>query len=235
MTSTARTLLMTAALLMGVSLVTLAHAETVDTRIGTIDLRMGLPATAHVEQKIYDELDFQRACQAYLWGLPIVGLHEWQRAHEHVFGAKAGDLVLYNTYKDKLGILTANFTTPYIITCINLAKGPVIIEQPAGALAGMMLDCWQRRMADLGQAGPDQGQGGTYLVVGPGQDPPTVDGSYVLPSRTNNVFIGIRVLEPGEDKIQTAMDYYRIYPYAERSHPPVYRAVRPNGNAWSQV
>ena len=121
----------------------------VDSRIGKIDLLMGLPANAQVEQKIYDELDFQRACQAYIWALPIVAMNEWKLAHEKVFGAQAGDLVLYNNYKDKLGILTANFTTPYIITFANLEKGPVLVEQPAGALGGMIMDCWQRPVADL--------------------------------------------------------------------------------------
>ena len=147
-------------------------------------------------------------------------MNEWKRAHEKVFGAKAGDLVLYNNYKDKLGILTANFTTPYIITFANLTDGPVLVEQPAGALGGMIMDFWQRPVADLGQAGPDQGKGGRYLVVGPGQKPPEVEGHYIVQSRTNNVFIGIRVLDPGEDKIKTAMDRYKIYPYAQRNNPP---------------
>ena len=93
-----------------------ATTGTVDTPIGKIDLLMGLPANAQVEKKIYDEMDFQRACQAYIWATPIVAMNEWKRAHLGVIGAKLGDLVLYNNYKDKLGILTANFTTPYIIT-----------------------------------------------------------------------------------------------------------------------
>jgi len=99
----------------------------------------------------------------------------------------------------------------------------------------MVLDFWQRPVADLGQAGPDQGKGGKYLIVGPGQELPKAEGYYVLPSRGNNVFIGIRVLEPGEDKIKAAMDHYNIYPYAERNNPPAHRAVRPDGKAWSQV
>jgi hypothetical protein len=207
----------------------------IDTRIGKIDLLMGLPATSAMEQKIYDELDFQRASQAYIWALPIVAMNEWKLAHENVFGAKSGDLVLYNNYRDKLGILTANFTTPYIITFANLEKGPVIVEQPPGALGGMVLDFWQRPVADLGQAGPDQGRGGKYLVVGPGQQLPKVDGYFVVQSKTNNVFIGIRVLEPGDDKIKAAMDRYKIYPYAERNRPPTNRALRPDGRAWSEV
>jgi len=212
-----------------------ATTGTVDTPIGKIDLLMGLPANAQVEKKIYDEMDFQRACQAYIWATPIVAMNEWKRAHLGVIGAKLGDLVLYNNYKDKLGILTANFTTPYIITFDNLEKGPLVIDQPAGAFAGMVLDFWQRPIADLGQAGPDRGQGGKYLIVGPGQEAPKVDGYYVIKSSTNNVFIGIRVLEPGEDKIKFAMEHFKIYPYAERHNPPPQRSLTPEGKSWSQV
>jgi hypothetical protein len=208
---------------------------TVDTRIGKIDVLMGLPANAQVEQKIYDELDFQRATQAYIWALPIVAMNEWKRGHQNVFGAKLGELVLYNNYKDKLGILTANFTTPYIITFANLEKGPVVVDQPAGAFGGMVLDFWQRPVTDLGQAGPDKGKGGKYLIVGPGQQAPEVRGHYVLQSRTNNIFVGIRVLEPGEDKIKSAMERYKIYPYAQRAASAPTRSATPQGKPWSQV
>jgi hypothetical protein len=211
-----------------------AAASTVDTRIGKIDLLMGLPANAEVERRIYDEMDFQRACQGYIWALPIVSMNEWKRAHETVLGAKPGELVLYDSYKDKLGILTANFTTPYIITFHNLEKEPIVVEQPAGALAGMVMDFWQRPIADLGQAGPDQGKGGKYLLTGPGQEPPQADGFYVVRSSTNNVFIGIRVLEPGEDKIKAAAERFRIYPYAGDGSPQR-AARRPDGKDWSQV
>ena len=212
-----------------------AATGTVDTPIGKIDLLMGLPANAQVEKKIYDEMDFQRACQAYIWATPIVAMNEWKRAHLGAIGAKLGDLVLYNNYKDKLGILTANFTTPYIITFYNLEKGPIVIDQPAGAFAGMVLDFWQRPIADLGQAGPDKGKGGKYLIVGPGQEVPRVEGYYVIQSSTNNVFIGIRVLEPGEDKIKFAMEHFKIYPFAERDSPPPQRSLTPEGKSWSQV
>jgi hypothetical protein len=55
-----------------------ATTGTVDTPIGKIDLLMGLPANAQVEKKIYDEMDFQRACQAYIWATPIVAMNEWR-------------------------------------------------------------------------------------------------------------------------------------------------------------
>ena len=67
-------LLRPAMLLAAINFAALARAEAVDTRIGEIELEMGLPANAQVEQKIYDEMDFQRACQAYIWALPIVAM-----------------------------------------------------------------------------------------------------------------------------------------------------------------
>src|SRR5262245_39408604 len=124
---TRRTMMATSALFMAPDFIARAQAQqpggaftgAVDTRIGKIGLVMGLPANAEVERKIYDEMDYQRACQAYIWAIPIVAMNEWKRAHLGPIGGKYGDLVLYNNYKDKLGILTANFTTPYIITFHN--------------------------------------------------------------------------------------------------------------------
>src|SRR5271170_59735 len=127
-----------------------------------------LPAKGSVA-KLYEEMDLQQATQAYLWALPFVSFAQWQDAHESVFGARSGDLVLYQSYEDKLGILTANATTPYIIAFINLSKtGPMVLEMPAGHIAGGLADFWQREMGVMGEMGPDQGKGAKYLIVPPG-------------------------------------------------------------------
>jgi hypothetical protein len=57
----------------------------------------------------------------------------FQRAHYQSFGGKDGDIVTYETYRDKLGILTPNATTPYVVSFVNLMRtGPVVIDLPAG-------------------------------------------------------------------------------------------------------
>ena len=61
---------------------------------------------------VFDELDYQLACQAYLWALPLVSYAQWQMQHREVFGATDYDLVHYVTYRDRLGLITANATTP---------------------------------------------------------------------------------------------------------------------------
>ena len=43
----------------------------VDSRIGELEFSSGYPTEATVD-KLYDELDFQRAVQAYIWGMPFV-------------------------------------------------------------------------------------------------------------------------------------------------------------------
>jgi len=146
------------------------------TRIGELRFEHGSP-TQETVRKLYDEMDFQRASQAYLWGIPAVGLNEWRRAHYDVFGGKSGEMLNYFDFTEKLGILTPNFTTPYIATFIDLKEtGPFVVEVPAGLIAGMILDNWQRVLADLGVVGPDMGKGGKYLILpdtGPSRPPAT--------------------------------------------------------------
>src|SRR5215470_15911858 len=108
-----------------------SQAQSVDTRIGQLSFERGLP-TEETVVKLFDAMDFQRACQAYLWGLPIVGFATLQRVHYKTFGAGDGDIVALTTYREKLGILTPNATTPYIIGYANLARtGPLVIDLPA--------------------------------------------------------------------------------------------------------
>jgi hypothetical protein len=213
--------------------------ETIETRIGklefTHDFANGYPSDETVA-KLFDEIDFQRACQAYLWSLPLVSFAEWQKAHEQTFGAKSGDVVVYDNYLAKLGILTANATTPYIISFFDLAAtGPMVVEMPAGAVAGFADDMWQRPLIDMGQTGPDKGEGGTYVIVGPGQEAVLPKGAYRADSPTNNVFWGFRALDKDPAKAKALLKALRIYPLSNADAPPEKRIVDIAGIRWSQT
>ncbi len=213
-----------------------APNETKDTRIGTLTFQSGYPSDDTV-QKLYDEMDFQRACQAYLWGIPAVGLNEWQKAHFNVFKAKSGEMLSYLDFAEKLGILTPNYTTPYIATFIDLEKsGPTVIEIPAGLIAGMILDGWQRVLADLGVVGPDQGKGGKYLVLPPGHESVAPQGYYVTQSPSRIVLGGVRLLGADKEKaIAELIPGIRTYswtPKGEGAPTPVRQA---GDLKWSQT
>ncbi len=213
-----------------------ARAEDVDTRIGVIPLQFGLPADSSTISKIYDAMDFQRASQSYLWGLPIVGFAGWQDAHRKVFGARDTDMVIYESVKDKLGILTANATTPYILGLPDLSKtGPLVVDYPAGATAGGVGDFWQRPVTDMGETGPDKGKGGKYLILGPGQEAPNANGYRIVRSPTFNILMAFRVLDPDPAKAKALISNFHMYSYADRQKPTETRFIRPEGRLWTQV
>jgi hypothetical protein len=225
-------------LAVGMSVVTMtARCQTVDTHIGKIELTEGVPADLATVQKLFDESDFQRACQAYVWALPIVSFTQWQYEHQTVFGAKDTDMVIYVSVPDKLGILTANATTPYILGFPDLSKtGPLVVDYPAGNSAGGAGDFWQRPLTDMGETGPDHGKGAKYLIVGPGQEVPgDASGYRVVKSPTFNVLVAFRALDADKEKADALIQKFRMYPYAKRNSPEPTRFLTPDGRQWSQV
>lgn len=206
-----------------------------ETRIGPLGLNaQHLPDQAAID-RLYEERDFQRACQAYLWALPIVSYGQWQNQHETVFGAGDCDIVKYLTVRDKLGLITANATTPYVLGFVNTARtGPVVAEVPAGEIAGAFGDFWERNITDIGLTGPDNGRGGRYLLLGPGQEPPAgVKVDYEARSPTFNVFHAFRVLTTDPAAGERILTAYQLYPAKDEANPPKTRVLTPHGRPWS--
>src|ERR1700760_758104 len=142
--------------------------QQVETHIGTLkfthDFANGYPTDETVE-KLYDERDFQRACQAYLWSLPAVAFTSWQHGLTEQLGAKNGQIVAILSYEARRGILTANATTPYYLGFADLSGGPLVLEMPASGVQGGINDSWQNEI-------PGADKPGRYLMVAPGQEPP---------------------------------------------------------------
>lgn len=185
---------------------------------------------------IFDELDYQLACQAYLWALPLVSYAQWKTQHYDVFGATGSDLVRYLSYRDRLGLITANATTPYILNFFDLsASGPLVIELPAGPTAGGVSDFWQREVGAMGEMGPDRGQGGKYVILGPGMDQPDGLGDEYRTLRSSgvNIMFGFRTLDPDPERADALVRAVRIYPYADRENPAPTRIVSPDGRPWT--
>jgi hypothetical protein len=207
----------------------IAPAQSVDTRIGRLELQNGYPSKAAVE-KLYDEMDFQRATQAFIWALPAVGFHGLHLAHRNTFGARDGEVVLYQSLQDKAGMLTPNLTTLYLMTFWNLAEqGPMVVEVPAGATAGGFLDIWQRPITDTGQTGPDRGGGGgKYLIVPPGSDIREMRGYIVARSPSNQVWFAARALDRDAAVAEQVARKHKVYGWSQRDNPF-------GGKAWASA
>lgn len=176
----------------------LAGDEVIGTPIGEIRLVHSY-FDDDASKRLYDEMDYQRAVQSYLWSHPLVSFATWRERQAQAFDATGDtDFVVFNSLKEKRGIVTANLTTPYIIHFTSLKDGPLVVEYPAGKTAGGFLDFWQRPVADAGLTGPDQGQGGRYVIVGPQDDAKKYEqpGTHVIKSATVNLLFGLRILDP---------------------------------------
>ena len=211
-----------------IALSALGQGETINTRIGelqfTHDFANGYPTKETVE-KLYDERDFQRACQAYLWAVPAVSFAQWQRAHAS-FGASNGDIAALLSFEDRLGVLTPNATTPYYLVFADLAEGPLVIDIPPNVRGGLS-DAWQRAL-------PDTNRSAKYLVLGPGQEAPAdTAGFEVRRCPTFNMFVGIRITVTDPKEAAALLAQFGAYPYAQRANPPAPKLVSPQGKAWS--
>lgn len=171
-------------------------------------------------------MDFQRATQAYIWAIPIVSFAQWQKAHEETFGASSGDIVLYRDTQDKYGLLTANTTTPYALSFINLEEtGPIVIDMPDADVRGATHSMWQIGITQMTEPG-------RYVFYAPGTEAPKVEGAKVFETPTNSIFFGIRLL--AKDKDQQAKDLagIQIYPLSEIDDEHETKVTEVNHKKW---
>src|SRR6476660_4086198 len=205
-------------------------SQKIDTRIGALefthDFANGLPTDATVE-KLYDERDFQRACQAYVWSLPAVSFTSWQRGITKELGARNGQIVAILSLEARRGILTANATTPYYLGFADLSAGPLVMTIPPHGVQGGISDAWQRTI-------PGTESPGTYLVLAPGQKvPDNVTGYTVRQSPTFNIFLGARLTDADPERAKQALAQLQMYPYAQRDNPPKAEILDVGTKVWS--
>ena len=76
-------------------------------------------------------------------------------------------------------LITGNSESVYNLGWLDTKDGPLVVEVPPQVL-GMINDFWGRYVCDLGRAGPDQGQGGKYLLLPPGYTGEVPAGYFVV-------------------------------------------------------
>jgi hypothetical protein len=209
------------------------HTQTADTRIGELSFVQGYP-TEETTRKVFDEMDYQRAVQAYLWAYPAVSFESIRLASRRDLGADFNDMIIADNFADPKGVwLTANDTTIYALTNVDLGKsGPVVVEIPPGAIVGIIDDFWQRSIADVGLPGPDGPNGGKFLLLPPGHkgDTPKT-GYHVLQGTSNNYNVMVRGIIQNDDKDAAVQNVkqVKVYPLNEGSNPKPNKFVTMSG------
>jgi len=198
----------------------IASPDKVETRFGTLNFFDGFPDKASAE-KLYDNLDFQRAVQAYLLAIPAVS-QVADRNAIRTLGPVNTVVPIWEQLVDSRTVgLTFNDNTVYSWTWLDLKNGPLVVEVPPKVLGGIN-DIWFRWVTDAGFTGPDKGEGGKYLLLPPGFKGNIPDGYYVVHSSTFNLWFPWRTfLEEGSPKlgVERVKKFMRIYPLSNADKP----------------
>ena len=214
----------------------IAVPDQVASRLGMLKFFDGFPDDATI-QKLYDNLDFQRAVQAYLLGIPAVsavamrnGLTVWGPPNTTI-------LTFEDLYDPRTIWLTANCNSPYTVMWLNLHQGPLVLEIPPKVL-GMINDFWNRYVADVGMLGPDRGEGGKFLLLPPGYQEAVPDGYFIVQSSTYECLFFYRHFAVNGDfkpAIENLKKYARVYPLSLADNPPQNNFVNVSGREFCGV
>ncbi len=208
--------------------------DEIQTRLGTLRFFDGFPDDATTEV-LFENLDFQRAVQAYLLALPPLVWAAWRRGLS-VWGPANSTMAVWEDLCHPCTVTPAMHTTVvYSYLWIDVHDGPLALEIPPNVY-GLVNDSWGRWVVDIGATGPDKGQGGTYLVLPPGYDGDVPDGYFVLRPRTYGMILMFRGFPDEHGDPHPAAEMIKAktkaYPPARGADPPPMRFVNVSAEPW---
>ena len=210
--------------------------DSVETRLGTLRFFDGFPDDATVEA-IYDNLDFQRGVQAFLTAMPgasVYALREGFRSQ----GADNQTVLVMETLMDSKSLfLTPNSESVYNLMWLDLKGGPLVLETPPNVL-GIIDDHWFNYVGDVGNAGPDRGKGGKFLLLPPGYEGEVPAGYFVFRSATfGNLFFWRGFLVNGDPRpaVENTRRFAKVYPLAQAANPPAMKFVDVSGVPFNTI
>jgi hypothetical protein len=203
----------------------------------SIKMKAGQPAKDQI-QDLYDEMDFQRAVQAYIWAMSFVNYSQVMESFENDFGTTLTSQIIWEqSVTPELSVYTANNTTIYAFGRIDLLKhGAVVLEAPAGTLGGIN-NHWMYPLIDIGPFGPDKGKGGKFLILPPNYKGHKPEGYHIVQSDTYQQIYLLRGIVRNGDK-QAAIDNVRkarLYPLSQAANPPAMTFTNASGKHGNMI
>ena len=118
--------------------------------------------------------------------------------------------------------LTPNTVSVYQVAWMELGDEPMVMETPPNVL-GFIDDAWFQYVVDFGNAGPDKGQGGKFIILPPGYEGDVPEGYFVARSQTYGnwvVWRGFQVDGSTKPAVEATQQKFRIYPLSQKDTPP---------------
>ena len=195
-------------------------ADKIKTNFGTLKFDLEAFPTAETTKKIYDEMDLQRATQAYMDFMPALSVHAIIKGQIRDFGFKtSSDIGVHPSpgLTPTELYLTGNNSTVYAVASLDLkVDGPTVVEAPPGML-GTVNDAAFKFLTDIGVVGPDKGKGGKFLFLPPGYDGKIPNGYFVVKSPSYRLWAMMRGwgdVGTGDEATEWFEENLKVYPLA---------------------
>lgn len=146
-------------------------------------------------------------------------------------------LIFEDLMDSKSLFLTPNSESIYNLMWLDTTDGPLVIESPPNIL-GIVDDHWFQYVGDIGNAGPDKGKGGKYLLLPPGYKDDVPDGFHVLRSGTfGNLYFWRGFIENGTTAtaVANSKEYAKVYRLSEADNPPPMKYVNVSGRSFNTI
>ncbi|MFQ6574026.1 DUF1214 domain-containing protein [Pseudomonas sp. UM16] len=186
------------------------------------------PVTALTADTLQTRMLERRATEAAIWGMPLANFDAMRQAYLRDAGANYNDIMYWSRPSDwKNQTTTPNHSTIYVMLFVNLKEGPVVVDIPATADAGLygaLLDSWTIPLINVGSMGQDKGKGARYLLLPPGYQGDVPGGYIPVQSTTYNNYSLLRVITKTTEAADLAagVDYLKrlkAYPLANAGAP----------------
>jgi hypothetical protein len=210
--------------------------DNIETRVGDLNFFDGVPDVESA-QKVYNLLDFTHAYQAFMDGTKIASMDGIRKGILE-FGPANTTAVLFEGLMDSKALfLTANTTSVYMFSWLEMGDEPMVIETPPNVL-GFINDHWFRYVIDFGNMGPDKGKGGKFLVLPPGYEGEVPKGYHV--ARTNTygnwvIWRGYQKDGSTADAVNNTKKKFRIYPLSKKDNPPKMEYFSGSGKSFNTI
>ncbi len=192
----------------------------IQTNFGTLEFTGGGFPTDATVQKIYDEMDLQRATQAYMDFYPALSVYAIVKSQIRDFKFESSSDIAVAAgpgWKPSEPFLTGNNSTVYAIASLDLkVDGPTVVDIPPG-MYGTADDALFKFLVDFGFVGPDKGEGGKYVFIPPGYEGEDPEGYFAIHSPSYRIWVmmrGFGEVGQGEQAVDWFRQHLSVYPLA---------------------
>jgi len=210
--------------------------DVLETSIGTLTSFDGVP-NKETTQLVFDNLDLQRAVNAYLATIQISSMAAL-RAGQLSFGPANTTASIFEDLMDSKSLyLTPNTVSIYMISWMELKDEPMVLETPPSVL-GFIDDAWFQYVIDFGNAGPDRGKGGKFLILPPDYKGEIPEGYFVAQSQTYGnwvVWRGFQVDGSTKPAVDATKEHFKMYPLSQKDNPPTMNFVNVSGTEHNTI